>query len=447
MPATVIQNRAESADGSARTLLLSVEDAVSFLDAGRRQSVRSRQASRRWLDDYRAPGQQVAVRVPSKSSSGASSSSSSSHPPEEDETDFRELSRLFPLSSSPYEARRESSRLDASIIEILVDRARGGEDDQLLGSLAPGALLHVSQVIGSGFAPLFSLGLGSGGGSSSGNNDDDGYSLNAKARDRRRERTGGGRSSDVAAAAAAAGGGGQELGAELAEALEEARPLLLVASGAAGAGALRATLEWAPVAAAASASSAAAERSEGGGGGGGGGDDPASEIAAAAAAASAAAAAAASNDSDLGGGRGERGAGGRRRAQAGRVAAVLLAPDAGSAPYLKEWSLWRDAGVTVLPVYVGEKSDDTEPGDTTALEAALFSAVFGGPGGLRGLLSGGGSSSSSGTSSSSSSSVDPSEAAVLVAGLPRPVAAALVRRLCSIEGVSSERVMFGSPYF
>ena len=104
----------------------------------------------------------------------------------------------------------------------------------------------------------------------------------------------------------------------------------------------------------------------------------------------------------------------------------------------------------MVPVYVGESNED-DPSDTTALEAALFSAVFGGPGGLRGLLSGGGSSggasNNSSSSSSSSSAVDPSEAAVLVAGLPRPVAAALVRRLCSVEGVTSERVMFGSPYF
>ena len=436
----VIENRAESADGSARTLLLSVEEAVS------------RQASSRWLDNYRAPGQQVAVRVPKSSSSSSLSFSSPSPPPSlqgGESDDFRELSRLFSLSSSPYEARRESSRLDASIIEILVDRSRGGADDELLGSLAPGALLHVSQVIGSGFAPLFSLGLGSGG--SSGNDDGDGYSLSAKARDRGMSGGArGGRGSDVAAAAAAAGSGDPELGAELAEALEEARPLLLVAGpGAAGAGALRATLEWAPVAAAASASSAAAGRNSASEGAG---DDPASGIAAAAAEA----AAAASSDSDLGG-RGA-GRGRRRRAPAGRVVAVLLAPDAASAPYLKEWDLWRDAGVTVVPVYVGEKSDD-DPSDTTALEAALFSAVFGGPGGLRGLLSGGGGGSSSGSasgspssspsssSSSSSSSVDPSEAAVLVAGLPRPVAVALVRRLCSIEGVSSERVMFGSPYF
>lgn len=413
--------------------------------------MRSRQASRRWLDDYRAPGQQVAVRVP-KSIDGSSNSGSSGDA--ENDDDFRELSRLFPLSSSPYEARRESSRLDASIVEILVDRARGGADDELLGSLAPGALLQVSQVLGSGFAPLFSLGLGGGGGGGNGgggssgrngadNDSSEGYSLNAKARDRRRERTGGGRSSDVAGAAAAAGGG--ELGAELSEALEEARPLLLVAAGAAGAGALRATLEWAPVAAAASASSAAAAASSSSSEGGGSEDDPASEIAAAAAelaAAAAAAAAASSGDSDLGG-RGGGAGGGRRRAPAGRVAAVLLARDAGSAPYLKEWDLWRDAGVTVVPVYVGEGNED-DPGDTTALEAALFSALFG-PGGLRGLLSGG--SASAASTSSSSSSVDPSEAAVLVAGLPRPVAAALVRRLCSVEGVTSERVMFGSPYF
>ena len=254
--------------------------------------MRSRQASRRWLDDYRAPGQQVAVRVPK--SSDHSPPSSFREDDGDESSNWRELSRLFPLSSSPYEARRESSRLDASIVEILVDRARGGPDDGLLGSFAPGALLHVSQVLGSGFAPLFSLGLGvgrgssgSGGGnrsSSSGDSGDDGYFLTSKARDRRRERTGGGRSSDVADAAAAAGGsGGGELGAELAEALEEARPLLLVAAGAAGAGALRATLEWAPVAAAASAS--AAESSDSSRKSPFGEEDPAAEIAAAAAAA------------------------------------------------------------------------------------------------------------------------------------------------------------------
>ena len=37
-------------DGSARTLLLSVEDAVTFLE-GRR--VRHVQEKRRWIDDYR----------------------------------------------------------------------------------------------------------------------------------------------------------------------------------------------------------------------------------------------------------------------------------------------------------------------------------------------------------------------------------------------------------
>jgi len=218
----------------------------------------------------------------------------------------------------------------------------------------------------------------------------------------------------------------------------------------------RSTLEWAPVAAAASASSAAAERkNKNSSSSSNDGDDPASQIAAAAAEAAAAAAAAAGSDSDRGEAGGSGGGSGNRRrgadAAAGRVAAVLLAPDAGSAPFLKEWDLWREMGVTVVPVYVGE-SNEEDPGDTTALEAALFSALFGGPGGLRGLLSGGGGGSESSggnasSSSSSSSSVDPSEAAVLVAGLPRPVAAALVRRLCSVEGVSSERVMFGSPYF
>lgn len=48
--ATVVENREASADGSVRTLLLSVEDHVTFLDG---RKVRHVQESRRWIDDYK----------------------------------------------------------------------------------------------------------------------------------------------------------------------------------------------------------------------------------------------------------------------------------------------------------------------------------------------------------------------------------------------------------
>ena len=57
--ATVVENKAASADGSVRTLVLSVSDAVVFGD-GRR--VKHVQENRRCLDNYRVPGQFVAIR-------------------------------------------------------------------------------------------------------------------------------------------------------------------------------------------------------------------------------------------------------------------------------------------------------------------------------------------------------------------------------------------------
>lgn len=49
-PATVVENREASADGSVRTLLLSVEDHVNFLEG---RKVRHVQENRRWIDDYK----------------------------------------------------------------------------------------------------------------------------------------------------------------------------------------------------------------------------------------------------------------------------------------------------------------------------------------------------------------------------------------------------------
>ena len=179
-PPAVVENREASVDGSVRTLLLSVEDRVNFLEG---RKVRHVQENRRWIDDYRwgwgtrhvcsaharsaagsaggvarawrlggwlgcrlacrctascfvdacchsprwarpppphlprrVPGQFVAVRYCGQGSSS---------------TDTDECSqlvvarRLLSLASSPYEARRDSALLDASLVELLVSRTGG----------------------------------------------------------------------------------------------------------------------------------------------------------------------------------------------------------------------------------------------------------------------------------------------------------------------------------
>ncbi|KAK9839211.1 hypothetical protein WJX81_001667 [Elliptochloris bilobata] len=132
--ATVVENRAESADGSLRTLVLSVEDQVTFLEG---RTMRRRQEAPRWVDAYMVPGQFVAVCH----EGGAAAQ------------------RLYALANSPYAARRDSANLAASIIEVLVDRS-GCADDRQLAQLGPGALLDVSNVIGRGYASLFNSYVG-----------------------------------------------------------------------------------------------------------------------------------------------------------------------------------------------------------------------------------------------------------------------------------------------
>ncbi len=138
--ATVIENIGASADGSVRTLVLSVEDAVTYGD-GRR--VKHVQEHTRWLDEYQYPGQFVAIRY---EKSGTMD--------EEDSPQPLVAKHLVALSSSPYVARSTSATLDAAIVEILVSR-QGGEDEAALAELAPGARFHVSEVIGRGFSSLF----------------------------------------------------------------------------------------------------------------------------------------------------------------------------------------------------------------------------------------------------------------------------------------------------
>ena len=62
----------------------------------------------------RVPGQFVAARY-CPQASGSSSTDECS--------DLRVAQRLLCLASSPYEARRDSALLDASLVELLVSRA------------------------------------------------------------------------------------------------------------------------------------------------------------------------------------------------------------------------------------------------------------------------------------------------------------------------------------
>lgn len=107
-------DREASADGSVRTLLLSVEDRVTFLEG---RKVRHVQESRRWIDGYKVPGQFVAARYCAPGSGGGSGT--------EECGELRTAGRLLCLASSPYEARRDSALLDASLVELLVSRAGG----------------------------------------------------------------------------------------------------------------------------------------------------------------------------------------------------------------------------------------------------------------------------------------------------------------------------------
>jgi hypothetical protein len=313
--ACVIENREASADGTARTLVLSVDDAVIYAD-GRR--VRHVQENTRWLDSYKAPGQLVAVRYRRDGGSLEDESSAAAIAP-----------RLLALTSSPYEARSSSATLDAAIVELLVRRSGDGEEgepgccdaDRALAGLGPGALVQVSEVLGRGFVSLFNSSV------------------------------------------------------DMQSCLEQGRPLLIIAVGCDGMAPVRSALDWTPV-----------------------------------------------------------------EAHAGVQPVVLLylATNPGSAAYLVEFDGWRDAGIDVRPIYVGEaanagviasstngSSGNGAGGESSAkLLMVLEEALFGGVGGLKGALNNG----------------DPHEAAVVLSGVPGDVAAALTRKLTQ-AGVSSERLL------
>ncbi|PSC75462.1 adenylate kinase [Micractinium conductrix] len=251
--ATVVENKEASADGSARTLLLSVEDAVTFLEG---RKVRHVQEKRRWVDEYTVPGQFVAVRY---CASGGSTEGCS---------ELRVARCLQSLASSPYEARRDSALLDASLVELLVSRA-GDEDERTLAELGPGSMIDVSAVAGDGFASLFN------------------QSIN------------------------------------LAAAMENGHPLVMLCAGSRGIAPVRAALSWTPVLAHASNSC---------------------------------------------------------------VALYYVADSPSSAAYLVEWDTWREAGAQVHPLYrqLEGSGNGGPPSEEVLLERALFggerglAAVLGG---------------------------------------------------------------------
>lgn len=290
--ATVVENREASADGSVRTLLLSVEDAVTFLE-GRR--VRHVQEKRRWIDDYRVPGQFVAARY-CPQASGSSSTDECS--------DLRVAQRLLCLASSPYEARRDSALLDASLVELLVSRA-GDEDERHLAELGPGSMIEVSKVAGAGFSSLFN--------------------------------------SEV----------------NLVASLEAGHPLLVVCAGVRGIAPVRAALAWTPVLA---------------------------------------------------------------HAGSCHVAVFYVADSPPAAAYLSEWDTWREAGVAVHPLYLGQGAGGN--GSAASAEQLLEHALFQGQHGLTGVLGG-----------------STRDAAVLMSGLEGELAAHLTRKLAQ-HGVASENIMF-----
>ncbi|KAG2438333.1 hypothetical protein HYH02_011029 [Chlamydomonas schloesseri] len=131
--ATVVRNDAANLDGSVRVLHLSVADHVDML-YGRR--VKGVPDGSRWIESYTIPGQCVGVRVPGGGEPEAA-------PPQ----------RLYAIASTPYASRRDSAYVDASLIEIVVERT-AGPADAALADMGPGAQLEVTQVIGRGFCSL-----------------------------------------------------------------------------------------------------------------------------------------------------------------------------------------------------------------------------------------------------------------------------------------------------
>ena len=182
----MVENKPACADGSLRTLTLSVSDEWKEVQLRRGSSPWHERP--RWADAHTRPGQFVALRPGGEDDDGAGDSSLR-------KAALRSQAVLLPLSSSPYATHRDSAFLDAALVEVLVGPGLALRDGTKLASLAPGSLLSVSPPTGSGFCSLFRQGI------------------------------------------------------DLCAVLEQGRPLLVLGGQVEGAGAVRACLEWQPVAA------------------------------------------------------------------------------------------------------------------------------------------------------------------------------------------------------
>jgi len=152
---------------------------VEYLDGRKLKLI---QNSPRWIDDFTVPGQFIGVRG---IKNGEKSNGDSAE-------------ELIAITSSPNEARVNSALLDATILEVIVDRSIEPEKDGL-GYYAPGDVFEVTQALGRGFSSLFTSNVG------------------------------------------------------LLTALEEKRGLLMVCYGSNGVGLMRSALNWSPVMALATA--------------------------------------------------------------------------------------------------------------------------------------------------------------------------------------------------
>ncbi|KAG1680727.1 hypothetical protein FOA52_008059 [Chlamydomonas sp. UWO 241] len=134
---TVIGNESASFDGNVRLIRVTVADHVDIL-YGRK--VQGSLDTAKWIASFTAPGQFVGVRIPNASGG-----------------EPHVCKRLFNIANSPYESRRDSAYKDASIIEIVAERSRGGGDEKSLADMGPGSQIEVSQIVGRGFSSLFNI--------------------------------------------------------------------------------------------------------------------------------------------------------------------------------------------------------------------------------------------------------------------------------------------------
>lgn len=145
-PATVVDNRPASADGSVRLLTISVSDPWNELKGTRRGSG-ARHEAPRWLELVTQPGQLLALHPVADGNAPPGSRREQLH-----------ASTLVSVASSPYAVHAASANLDAALVELCVDHGArfslpfGGGP---LCSLEPGSQLLVSTPLGVGFASLF----------------------------------------------------------------------------------------------------------------------------------------------------------------------------------------------------------------------------------------------------------------------------------------------------